>query len=109
MSSPKKRKSKGKQKYKVYDIYCGKCNTHLLTYHKYGAGKGILRLYLANIASPNLMANFVEAGYEQIKQVPNLSCANIDCGEVLGVPALSKSKKWVFRMRQGYFHRKLIK
>jgi uncharacterized OB-fold protein len=28
------------QKYKVYDIRCGKCGQYVLTYHKYGAGKG---------------------------------------------------------------------
>ncbi len=95
------------QKHKTYKISCGKCNEYLLTYHKFGAGKGILRLYLAHIVSPPLFANLHTADYSSIKEVPNLKCTN--CQEVLGTPTLSKSQRWVFRMRQGYFHRKLVK
>jgi len=93
------------QKYKVYDINCGKCNNYLLTYHKYGAGKGILRLYLAHIVAPKKFTNLHKSSTPNIKAVPNLQC--LTCQEVLGVPALSKSQRWVYRMRQGLFHRKL--
>lgn len=95
------------QKYKTYDIRCGKCNEYLLTYHKYGAGKGILRLYLANIVAPKSRSELTNSNYSSIKSVPNLQCTN--CGEVLGVPTISKGQKWVFRMRQGLFHRQLKK
>ena len=98
------------QKYKIYDINCGKCGTYTLTYHKYGAGKGILRLYHEHIKAPSgLVSRLLASNYKNIKSVGNLFCSNPDCREVLGVPALSKSKKWVFRMRQGLFHRKLRK
>lgn len=93
------------QKYKTYEIHCGKCQTYLLTYHKYGAGKGILRLYLANIIAPEEWTNLQNSTSVNIKTVPNLKCVN--CEEVIGVPATSKKQKWVFRMRQGFFHRKL--
>ncbi|MEZ4886333.1 MAG: hypothetical protein R3E32_16475 [Chitinophagales bacterium] len=94
-----------KQKHKTFDISCGKCGNYLLTYHKYGAGKGILRLYFANIAAPDELVALLDSEYEKVKDVPNLTC--LECGEVLGVPALSKGNRWVFRMRQGYFHRQL--
>lgn len=95
------------KKYKTYHILCGKCETHVLTYHKYGAGKGILRLYQANIAAPENLVNLLSRHFSKINEVPNLICPS--CEEVLGVPAISKGQKWVYRMRQGYFHRKLVK
>lgn len=95
------------QQYKIYDIHCGKCTNYLLTYHKYGAGKGILRLYLANIMAPKKFTNLHKSTHSSIKTVPNLQCTT--CQEVLGVPALSKNHRWVYRMRQGLFHRKLRK
>ncbi len=94
------------QKYKTYKINCGKCETYVLTYHKYGQGKGILRLYLSNIASPDRLSK-QQNNYKTIKEVPNLACP--ECKEVLGTPTTSKGQKWVYRMRQGYFHRKLMK
>ncbi len=91
------------QKFKIFDINCGKCGEYSLTYHKYGAGKGILRLYLSNIqAPPNLIEQLSKS-----EKPPNLTCPS--CQEVLGVPVISKGKRWAFRMRQGYFHRKLKK
>ncbi len=95
------------QKYKTYDIRCGKCSEYILTYHKYGAGKGILRLYLANIAAPKSFSELLKSSNSSIKSIPNLQCPK--CEEVIGVPAKSKGQKWVFRMRQGLFHRKLKK
>ena len=95
------------QKYKIYDIHCGKCSEYVLKYHKYGAGKGILRLYLANIAAPKTLSILVKSTHSSIKAIANLQCPK--CKEVIGVPAISKRQKWVFRMRQGLFHRKLKK
>ena len=95
------------QKHKTYQIRCGKCKEYILTYHKYGAGKGILRLYLAHIVAPDALANLIHSDINSIKKVPNLQCAN--CEAILGVPALSKGQRWVFRMRKGFFHRKLEK
>lgn len=92
------------QKYKVYNIHCGKCHTYILTYHKYGSGKGILRLYLDNIFSPVELA---KPQGTNIKEIKNLECP--DCLEVLGIPIVSKGQKWAYRMKRGYFHRKLKK
>lgn len=96
-----------KKKHKTFDISCGKCGEYLLTYHKYGGGKGILRLYFANIAAPEDLVERLNLDYDKVGDVSNLSCPK--CSEVLGVPTESKGKRWVFRMRQGYFHRKLKK
>ena len=93
-------------KHKTFDISCGKCGQYVLTYHKYGAGKGILRLYLGNIAAPKTLNQLIN-NYQQIKEVPHLSCPA--CSEVLGTAIESKGKRWAYRMRQGYFHRKLKK
>ena len=95
------------KKYKTYKIHCGKCSSYVLTYHKYGAGKGIIRLYLANIASPDVLTEKIHGPFSSVKEVPNLACPA--CGEILGVPAVGKGNKWVYRMRQGYFHRQLEK
>jgi len=89
------------KKYKTYHINCAKCQTYILTYHKYGSGKGIIRLYVHRIMEPLTL----------VKQLMNettiskLSCPN--CNEVLGVYDIQKSKP-VFRMRKSYFHRHLI-
>lgn len=74
-----------------------------MTYHKYGGGKGILRLYFKRIAAPSNLVTHLEKPFDEIA---NLACP--ECGEILGVPDIQKGKK-VFRMRQGIFHRKLIK
>ena len=95
------------KKYKTYNIHCGKCEASVLTYHKYGAGKGILRLYHANIVAPTNLVKKLNSHFSKINEVPNLKCPA--CEEVLGVPTISKGQKWVYRMRQGYFHRKLVK
>lgn len=95
------------QKYKVYRISCGKCGAYTLTYHKYGSGKGILRLYFHRIMEPAELVALLNEDYAKVKDVPNLKCPS--CEEVLGVPVESKGNKWAFRMRQGIFHRKLIK
>lgn len=95
------------KKHKEYKINCGQCGTYVLTYHKFGAGKGILRLYHSNIAAPEKLMKKLYSGFSKINKVPNLVCPS--CEEVLGVPSISKGQKWVYRMRQGYFHRKLVK
>jgi len=95
--------SKLSKKYKTYRITCGKCQTYLLTYHKYGSGKGIVRLYFHRIMEPELL---VEMLGKELREVPNLSCTK--CGEILGTPDIQKGKK-VFKMRRGLFHRKLVK
>ncbi|MEL7118086.1 MAG: hypothetical protein AAFO07_01555 [Bacteroidota bacterium] len=96
-----------KKSYKVYDISCAKCSAYLLTYHKHGAGKAILRLYFHRIAAPVELIQLIKGCEDSPKEMPHLRCPN--CEEVLGVVSLEKGKKWAYKMRQGYFHRKLRK
>ena len=95
------------QKYKTFEISCGKCGAYVLSYHKYGQGKGILRLYLEHISAPPEMAQLYQDFTGELKKLRHLQCKA--CEEVLGVAAASKSGKPVYRMRQGIFHRKLMK
>lgn len=88
--------------FKAYDIHCARCNTYVLTYHKHGSGKGIIRLYFHNIVAPSEWANLHNSSD---KEVNPLKCSA--CSEVLGNPTLAKGNKWAFRMRRGLFHRKL--
>ena len=90
------------KKYKTYHISCGKCQTYLLTYHKYGGGKGIVRLYFHRIMAPEALVRQLEKDFGDVL---NLACKS--CGEILGTPDIQKGKG-VFRMRRGLFHRKLI-
>jgi len=99
-----KNTKKMSQKYKAYNIHCGKCDKYILTYHKYGSGKGILRLYFKNIIAPTEWSNLQATS---IKEAKPLQCTS--CLEVLGSPIISKGKKGAYRMRRGYFHRKLQK
>jgi hypothetical protein len=93
-------------KHKTFDISCGKCGQYVLTYHKFGAGKGILRLYLANIAAPKSLTTLAKNA-DNLNDIPHLKCPA--CEEMLGSAIVSKGKRWAYRMRQGYFHRKLKK
>ena len=61
------------QKYKTYQIHCANCNEYILTYKKVGAGKGILRLYHANIQKPENLTNLFIRN-TNIKEVSNLGC-----------------------------------
>lgn len=97
------KKNMGKA-FKVYDIHCGRCGTYVLTYHKHGSGKGIIRLYLHNIIAPSEWANLQNSNEKGNKL---LQCTA--CSEVLGKSVLDKGNKWAFRMKRGLFHRKLKK
>ena len=90
------------KEFKVFDIHCARCNAYVLTYHKQGSGKGIIRLYFHNIIAPSAWSNLHNSNDKGSKMLKCLACS-----EVLGNPVLSKGKKWAFRMRRGLFHRKL--
>lgn len=89
------------KKYKAYHINCGKCQTYILTYHKFGSGNSIIRLYYYCIQAPQNLVEKLKGN-----ELRNLVCPS--CGEVLGVTDNQKGKQ-VFRMRKGLFHRQLLK
>lgn len=88
--------------FKVYIITCGKCTNYILTYHKYGSGKGIIRLYFHRIAAPKELVDCLKSD----KLPPNLVCSN--CKTLLGVKDFQKGKN-VYRIKKGYVHKKLQK
>jgi hypothetical protein len=94
------------KKFKVIEISCAQCKMYVLTYHKYGDGKGIVRLYLKQIQLPKKWNELTQM-YKVIGDVPNLMCEN--CATVIGVTGLSTSKKWIFKMKKGWFRKKITK
>jgi len=92
-----------KKKYKIYHISCGQCQTYILTYHKYGAGKGIIRLYFHRKVEPATLLKQIRSEENAPK---HLLCSN--CNTILGTSSIQKGKR-VFRMRKSYFHRRLVK
>jgi len=95
------------KKPKVYSIHCAHCKEYLLTYNKFGSGKGILRLYLSNISALSGNIDIDLSTFRNINDVPHLICPS--CEELIGVASVAKGKRWVYKMRQGHFHRKLRK
>jgi len=92
---------------KIYDILCGKCGQQTFTYLKLGKG-GILRCYLSRILEPETIAKLqFDESIRKASDLPNLQCP--DCEEVLGVPIKRRDGRYAFRMRQGYFHKKMRK
>ena len=108
MSKSKFKKNKGfSGNDKVYDILCGKCGHKVFTYLKMGKG-GILRCYLSRILEPPELEKLqYDASINKPADLPNLYCPS--CEEVLGVPIKRNDGRLAFRMRQGYFHRKMRK
>jgi len=71
------------------DIYCSKCNQHLLLYQKDGHGS-LLRLYLDRIFYPEELVLLYQQCSEK-KDVPNLSCNH--CNNLIGVPMVYLSEQ----------------
>lgn len=108
MSKSRLKKNKGfSGNDKVYDIHCGKCNQYVFTYLKLGKG-GILRCYLSRILEPAELEKLqYDESFRKPSDIPNLQCSS--CEEVLGVTIKRDDGRYAFRMRQGYFHRKMRK
>ncbi|MCB0652742.1 MAG: hypothetical protein KDC85_15795 [Saprospiraceae bacterium] len=108
MSKSKIKKQKGfSGNDKVFDINCGKCGHYVFTYLKLGKG-GILRCYLSRILEPPKLEKLqYDESVKNATDLQNLQCPA--CEEVLGVPMKREDGRLAFRMRQGYFHRKMRK
>lgn len=99
-------KKKGGQS-QVYDISCGKCSELVFVYQKDGKGN-IHRCYLDRILAPEALANIEKTTtIKKANDIPNLACPK--CDEVIGVPIERNGKRYCFRMRHGYFHKKYTK
>ncbi len=85
------------------DIYCCKCNQHLVLYQKDGHGS-LLRMYLDRILEPQeflLLQSKVGSKIE----MPNLKCPK--CNVLIGTPMLYKAEgRLAFRLVRGSFAKK---
>ena len=97
----------GSKKYTEYEISCANCNEYVLKYHKYGSGKGIIRLYCHRIQGPTKLVASIQNGLSIKAKLPPLTCTN--CGTLLGIPKTYDNGKIAFQMRKSFFHRKKIK
>ncbi len=85
------------------DIYCSKCNQHLLLYQKDGHGS-LLRLYLDRIFNPEKLALLSQQCNEK-KDIPNLICEN--CHSLIAVPMVYVSEqRLAFKLIHGTFVKK---
>ncbi len=85
------------------DIYCSKCNQHLLLYQKDGHGS-LLRLYLDRIFNPEKLALLSNQCSEK-KDIPNLKCEN--CHSLIAVPMVYVSEqRLAFKLIHGTFVKK---
>lgn len=100
----KKGKKGGKNTY--FNISCGQCGTFVFKYLKIGKG-GILRCYLRRIETPTHFASLLDQPIHKASELPNLYCP--ECNELLGTPTKRDDGRYAFRMRPGYFHKKIMK
>jgi len=85
------------------DLYCTKCDNHLLLYQKDGPGS-LLRLYLDRIFEPDELADFQYKNGGK-SALPNLRCP--DCGSLIGTPMVYKPEgRLAFRLQRGSFSKK---
>ena len=88
------------------DIYCSKCNQHLLLYQKDGHGS-LLRLYLDRIFYPKQIA-LLSLRCSEKKDMPNLCCEN--CHNLIAVPMIYISEqRLAFKLIYGTFIKKKSK
>jgi|GEM_PF-1083289 len=84
------------------DLYCAKCNAHLLLYQKDGIGS-LMRLYLDRIFAPADKANwqFLDLSVKK----PNLTCPN--CAEIIGTAMIYEPEnRPAIRLQKGAFGKK---
>ena len=85
------------------DIYCSRCNQHLLLYQKDGKGR-LLRMYLDRIFEPKELS-LLETKVHSKKDMPGLKCFR--CGSLIGVPMIYElEKRLAYRLIYGMFVKK---
>jgi len=85
------------------DLFCSKCNQHLVLYQKDGQGR-LFRLYLDRIFEPpELSSLYLKINNKN--EMPNLKC--LKCGTLIATPMIYKSeKRLAFRLVPGSFIKK---
>ena len=85
------------------DLFCSKCNQHLVLYQKDGQGR-LFRLYLDRIFEPpELSSLYLKINNKN--EMPNLKC--LKCGTLIATPMIYKpEKRLAFRLVHGSFIKK---
>jgi len=82
------------------DLFCSKCNKHLVLYQKDGHGR-LLRIYLDRIFEPQEFA-FLNLRISDKAEMSNLVCQQ--CKALVGVPMIYESEgRLAFRLIYGSF------
>jgi len=85
------------------DIYCSKCNQHIVLYQKDGHGR-LLRIYLDRIFEPQKFF-LLQSMIGSTTEMPNLKCPK--CNALIGIPMIYKAeKRLAFRLIRGSFVKK---
>lgn len=89
---------------RIMNIYCRKCENHLLVYQKDGPGN-LRRMYMDRIYDP---PKLVDLQNKALKDVPDLKCSK--CGEVIATPYIyEKEKRKAFKVYQDAVVKKIRK
>lgn len=87
------------------NIYCSKCNSHVLLYQKDGPGP-LKRTYLDRILAPEDLSKYQTV--TEIKEVPALVCSN--CRSLIGKPYIyDKEGRKAFLLDPTSFAKKIGK
>lgn len=85
------------------DLYCSKCNQHLVLYQKDGHGR-LLRLYLDRIFEPQKFP-LLRSKIGSTTEIPNLKCPK--CDALIGTPMVYElERRFAFRLIRGSFVRR---
>lgn len=85
------------------DLFCSKCNQHLVLYQKDGHGQ-LRRIYLDRIFEPQNIALLYSKMSNKV-EIPNLKCPK--CGALIGTPMIYEvEKRLAFRLIHGSFVKK---
>lgn len=85
------------------DLYCSKCNQHLVLYQKDGRGR-LLRMYINRIFEPQEFS-LLQSRVDSKVEMPNLKCPK--CNVLIGTPMIYEAeKRLAFRLIHGSFVKK---
>ncbi len=85
------------------DLFCSKCNQHLVLYQKDGHGR-LLRMYLDRIFEPQEFP-LLQSRISSKTEMPNLKCPK--CNALIGTPMIYEAeRRLTFRLIHGSFVKK---
>ncbi|MDP2852212.1 MAG: hypothetical protein Q8O23_02285, partial [Gallionella sp.] len=85
------------------DLFCSKCNQHIVLYQKDGHGR-LLRMYLDRIFEPQEVS-LLHSRISDKTGMPNLKCQK--CGALIGTPMIYEAeKRLAFRLIHGSIAKK---